>query len=53
MDKLDEIQLEIKSLHCSINEKLYFDQESGELILYKLCINWTKKAKKILSIDVE
>ena len=35
MDKLDEIQLEIKSLHCSINEKLYFDQESGELILYK------------------
>jgi len=36
MDKLDEIQLEIKSLHCSINEKLYFDQESGSCFKYEV-----------------
>ena len=54
MEKFEEIQLEIQSLtpapisqNCSMNEA-YCDKESGELILYELCINLPKKAKQKL-----
>jgi len=36
MDKFDQIQLEIKSLHCSIYEKSYFDLESGSCYQYEV-----------------
>ena len=61
MEKFEEIQLEIQSLtpapisqNCSSSMNgAYCDKESGELVLYELCINLPKKAKKIVSIDVE
>jgi len=42
MDKFDQIQLEIKSLHCSIYEKSYFDLESGSCFKYKMLTDKTR-----------
>ena len=46
MEKFEEIQLEIKSLTPApiCCKGTYYDKDSGEIILYKLCINLPKIA---------